>query len=59
MSKKQPAPSGLVRARVLVSCAYGEPNDVVEVPQEVADASGELDADADAVKYADSLGKHK
>jgi len=44
-----------VKARVLVSGQYGEVDDVVEVAAEEADASADLDANPDAVAYAESL----
>jgi len=44
-----------VKARVLVDGLYGKVDDVVEVTQAEADASSELDSDADAVAYAESL----
>ncbi len=44
-----------VKARVLVDGAYGKVNDVVTVTPAVAKASSELDADPDAVAYAESL----
>ena len=49
-----PKSDALVKARVLVFCAYGKPDDVVEVTAEQA-ASSELDAHPDAVAYAESL----
>jgi hypothetical protein len=45
-----------VKARVLVECAYGKPNDVVEVDAaEVKAQPGALDAEPAAVAYAESL----
>jgi hypothetical protein len=49
------ARSRLVKARVLVAGQHGKPNDVVTVTAAVARASNELDADAEAVAYAESL----
>lgn len=47
-----------VKARVLVACAFGEPNDVVEVDQaDVKAHPGALDAEPAAVAYAESLAK--
>lgn len=46
------------KARVLVDCAYGNVNDVVELTAEQlqeAIASGQVDNDPDAVAYALSL----
>lgn len=45
----------VVKARVLVDGGYGAVNDVVEVPESEAKASSDLDADPDAVAYAESL----
>lgn len=57
-TKQVPATAATVKARVLVACAFGAPNDVVELP--VADAqagqdAGELDTDEAAVAYATLL----
>lgn len=55
---KQQAQSEAVKARVLVTCAHGKPNDVVTVTPEEAEAgqlAGELDANPAAVAYAESL----
>ena len=55
MSKKQAQETSvLVKARVLVDCAFGKVNDVVEVDTEVAHG-GELDTSPEAVAYAESL----
>lgn len=49
-----------VKARVLAACAYGYPNDVVEIEQSVADAlPGVVDTDLEAVAYAESLNSAK
>ena len=45
----------LVKARVLVECEHGKPNEVVTVSAAVAKASDQLDADPAAVAYAESL----
>lgn len=55
MATKTKSEDGQVKARVLVDCAHGKCNDVVLVPLSVADASPELDANPDAVAYAESL----
>lgn len=52
---KEPEVAALVKARVLVACTYGKPDDVVEVTSAEVDASPELDAHPDAVAYAESL----
>jgi hypothetical protein len=47
-----------VKARVLVACAFGAPDDVVELPVAEAQAgqsAGELDTDEAAVAYATLL----
>ncbi len=47
-----------VRARVLVQCALGAPNDVVEVDANLAETMGNvIDTDPAAVAYAESLGR--
>ena len=47
-----------VKARVLVSCAYGEPNDIVEIEEELAATLGTVvDTDPAAVTYAESIQK--
>lgn len=56
MATKKPVPNeGMVKARVLVDCNYGKVNDVVQITQAEADASGDVDAHPDAVAYAESL----
>ncbi|OHV96599.1 hypothetical protein AKG95_17955 [Janthinobacterium lividum] len=46
----------IVKARILVSCAYGEPNDVVELGVDLAASLvGTVDTDPAAVDYAVSL----
>lgn len=44
-----------VKARVLVDCAHGKCNDVVLVAASIAEGSPELDANPEAVAYAESL----
>ncbi|MCE3262627.1 MAG: hypothetical protein K0R43_1706 [Pseudoduganella sp.] len=47
---------GKVKARVLVDCAHGKCNEVVEVDAiELEGLAGVLDADPAAVAYAESL----
>lgn len=46
-----------VKARVLVDGVFGKADDVVEVTEEEAQASGQLDANPAAVQYAESLVK--
>jgi hypothetical protein len=50
----------LVKARVLVDCEYGNPNDLVEIPASAAkeaEKAGQIDTDEAAVAYALSLVK--
>ena len=62
-TKDTPAPDAetgpaAVKARVLMSCAFGKPNDVANVTAEEAaagQAAGELDATPEAVAYAEAL----
>lgn len=52
------APPATVRARVLVACRHGRPDDIATLPAaEAAEsiAAGELDADPAAVAYAEQL----
>jgi hypothetical protein len=45
-----------VKARVLVDCELGKCNDVVEIDaKQVKALAGTIDADPDAVAYAESL----
>jgi hypothetical protein len=45
-----------VKARVLVTCDLGQPNDVIEIDAKQAKAlAGTVDADPEAVAYAESL----
>lgn len=54
-SEGQPAK---VKARVLMDCAFGKVDDVVEVTEaEAAASTSQLDAHPDAVAYAESLKK--
>ncbi len=47
-----------VRARVLVQCALGVPNDVVEVEADLVPTLGDvIDTDPAAVAYAESQGR--
>lgn len=46
------------KARVLLDCAYGKVNEVIEIEAAdlaVAEASGQVDVHPDAVAYAESL----
>lgn len=54
-TKKQ---TGATKLRVLVEGAFGKPDDVIELEGEalaVAVASGQVDANTEAVAYAESL----
>ena len=54
--KKPIEQTGTVKARVLVACAFGVPDDVVEVTAEQAKAhASEVDPNPEAVAYAESL----
>ena len=45
-----------VKARVLVNCEHGAPNDIVEIEaDQVKSLEGVVDATPAAVKYAESL----
>lgn len=58
MAKKQNAPEGEIKVRVLVDGAYGKCNDVVTIPAaDVESLAGQVDADPEAVAYAESLTK--
>jgi len=47
-----------VKARVLVGCALGECNDIVEIDAaDVKSLAGQVDTDPAAVAYAESLAK--
>jgi hypothetical protein len=46
------------KVRVLVECDFGKPNDVVELDaKQIKAAAGQVDADTNAVAYAESLTK--
>lgn len=56
MAKKNPAVEGPVKVRVLVDGAYGKVNDIVDVDASLIESlAGVVDADLDAVAYAESL----
>ena len=58
MATRKPAAasSDLVEVRVLVRCAFGEPDAVVALPHDIAAAhAGEVDPHPDAVAYAKAL----
>jgi hypothetical protein len=56
MARGTKTPQGTIKARVLVNCAYGKPNDVIEVDADLAETLGTaIDTDAEAVAYAESL----
>lgn len=51
-----------VKARVLVACEHGSPNDLVELPADVAkqaEKEGSVDTDKGAVAYAASLEQNR
>lgn len=51
-----PAEQVRVKARVLVACAHGQPDDVIELAAELAETLVDVvDTDPAAVKYAESL----
>lgn len=51
-------PEGKVKARVLLDCALGKPNDVVEIDaKQQVEFEGAVDTDPAAVAYAESLSK--
>jgi hypothetical protein len=54
---RAPKPTeGTVKARVLVECEHGKPNDVVEIDAALAEGLvGVVDTDPVAVEYAESL----
>jgi hypothetical protein len=57
VAKKQNEP-GLIKARVLVACSLGRPNDVIELSvSDIAAHAGEVDTNPAAVEYAESLKK--
>lgn len=46
----------IVKARVLIDCAYGKCNDVISFPEDIANSLiGMIDTDPAAVSYAESL----
>ena len=54
-NKKQPL-EGQIKVRVLAYCAFGKPDDVVEIDAALAASlEGVVDAHPDAVAYAESL----
>lgn len=56
MAKQQKSPEGKVKARLLVECSYGKPNDVIEIDADVAESlAGQIDTDTAAIAYAESL----
>jgi len=55
MATKPKEDGNKVKARVLVTGAFGQVNDVVEVDESVLKQTNELDASAEAVAYAESL----
>lgn len=55
MATKPKEEGSKVKARVLVTGAFGQVNDVVEVEESVLKQTNELDASAEAVAYAESL----
>ncbi len=53
-----PAAPRTLRARVLVQCALGAPNDVVEIEADQVEILGDvIDTDPAAVAYAESQGR--
>jgi hypothetical protein len=51
-----------IKARVLVACSYGQPDDLVELPAaqvKAAERDGLVDADKAAVAYAAALPQNK
>lgn len=58
MAKEKNSPSGDVKARILRDCQYGKCDDVVLMDAALAASLvGVVDADPDAVAYAESLAK--
>lgn len=56
MARAQKPTEGATKARVLVECEYGKPNDVVEIDGSMVDSLvGVVDTDPEAVAYAESL----
>lgn len=57
-----PAKTKTVKARVLVACAHGQPDDVVALDADIAknaEAAGQVDTNKAAVAYALTLDKNK
>jgi hypothetical protein len=55
MARAKPT-EGVVKARVLIDCEHGKPNDIVEIDAAQAEnLAGVLDTDPAAVTYAESL----
>ena len=55
---KQKNESGMVKARVLLSCQFGPAGGVVELPADeiaIGEIAGMLDSNPDAVAYAESI----
>lgn len=56
MTKKENGSSNTVRVRVLIDCAHGQCNDVIEMDADMAESlNGIVDATPEAVAYAESL----
>jgi hypothetical protein len=55
-AKDTSTPAAPIKARVLVSSDYGQPNDVIDIdPDLAATLVGVVDVDAAAVAYAASI----
>lgn len=53
---KNPKAEGQVKARVLVECEHGKPNDVIEIDAALIESlDGVVDTSPEAVAYAESL----
>ncbi len=58
MARNTKPAEGMVKARILVACEHGKPNDVVEIDAALVEGlDGVIDTDAAAVAYAESLAK--
>ena len=56
MARSKEQSADLQKARVLVACALGKPNDVVVVtPEQALAHAAEIDTDKAAVAYAEQL----
>jgi hypothetical protein len=56
MARAQKTADGAVKARILVECEHGKPNDVVEIDAALVEGlAGVVDTDPAAVEYAASL----